>query len=74
MFKDEVEVCQLNPRYLQRQRSCSIEDDDNVELLLTHIIKIQNIIKSEISAINKTAPFIKAIIGIGKSDNIVKKI
>lgn len=47
---------------MQSLRSYSIEDDNNVKLLLTHIRKIQNIAEVKVLEINKTTLSTKVVV------------
>lgn len=68
-----MRVCQPNPSYLHNCRNCFIKNEDDIELLLAHIRKMQiNTIEDKILAINEMSLSTKAIIGREKSDVNIK--
>ena len=58
---------------LQSQHN-SIEDDDNVKLLLAYIKKVQNTTGVGTLAIDETAPSTKGVVGRKEVDISVRKV
>lgn len=68
-----MRVCQPNPSHLHNYCNCFIKNENDVELLLAHIRKMQiNTIEDKILTINKMSLSTKAIIGRKKSDINIK--
>lgn len=58
---------------MQNKRNYQIKDNDNVELLLTHIKKMQNITKVKVLVIDKTALLTKVAIDKKRQMSILEK-
>ena len=62
------------PRYLQRQYSYSIKNDNYIKFLLAHIRKMQNTAEVKASEIHKTASLTEVVVDRKRPDVSVRKV